>query len=405
MIGVILATVLYGFLLQSIISKRGGEMREKTFVLAPDSFKESMTAKEVCIAMEKGLRSVYPSARYIHVPMADGGEGTVQSLVDASGGQIHQLEVTGPLGQPVTAAYGVLGDGVTAVIEMASASGIQLVRREERNPLLTTTYGTGELIRACLDQGIRKIIIGIGGSATNDGGAGMAQALGARLLDESGTELPRGGGALSRLAMIDTTHMDARLQQVELLVACDVTNPLCGQQGASAVFGPQKGATPEMVVQLDAALSHYADIIQSQLGRDVRDIPGAGAAGGLGAGLLTFTRATLRRGIEIVIEYTGLRDKLAEADIVFTGEGGMDFQTKFGKTPYGVAVAAKAAGKPVIAVTGYMGEGIETLYDEGIDAIFGIVPRAAGLDELLAQGSYNVQRTMENIARTLRLLD
>ncbi|WP_046212884.1 glycerate kinase family protein [Paenibacillus wulumuqiensis] len=380
-------------------------MREKTFVLAPDSFKESMTAKEVCIAMEKGLRSVYPSARYIHVPMADGGEGTVQSLIDASGGQIHQLEVTGPLGQPVTAAYGILGDGVTAAIEMASASGIQLVRREERNPLLTTTYGTGELIRACLDQGIRKIIIGIGGSATNDGGAGMAQALGARLLDESGTELPRGGGALSCLAMIDTTHMDARLQEVELIVACDVTNPLCGQQGASAVFGPQKGATPEMVVQLDGALSHYADIIQSQLGRAARDIPGAGAAGGLGAGLLTFTRATLRRGIEIVIEYTGLRDKLAEADIVFTGEGGMDFQTKFGKTPHGVAVAAKAAGKPVIAVTGHMGEGIETLYDEGIDAIFGIIPRTAGLDELLAQGPYNVQRTMENIARTLRLLD
>ncbi|WP_017813324.1 glycerate kinase family protein [Paenibacillus shenyangensis] len=380
-------------------------MREKTFVLAPDSFKESMTAKEVCVAMEKGLRRVYPAAQYIHVPMADGGEGTVQSLVDASGGQMRQLEVTGPLGQPVLAQYGILGDGTTAAIEMASASGIQLVSREQRNPLLTTTYGTGELIRACLDQGIRKLIIGIGGSATNDGGAGMAQALGARLLDEQGQELPPGGGALSRLARIDTEQLDARLQQVEMIVACDVTNPLCGKQGASAVFGPQKGATPDMVQELDAALEHYADIISSQLDREVRHIPGAGAAGGLGAGLLTFTRATLRRGIEIVIEYTGLREKLSEADIVFTGEGGMDFQTKFGKTPHGVAAAAKAAGKPVIAVTGYMGEGIETLYDEGINAIFGIVPKAAVLEELLEQGPYNVERTMENIARLLHLQD
>ncbi|WP_046227365.1 glycerate kinase family protein [Paenibacillus dauci] len=380
-------------------------MREKTFVLAPDSFKESMTAKEVCVAMEKGLRRVYPAAQYIHVPMADGGEGTVQSLVDASGGQMRQLEVTGPLGQPVLAQYGILGDGTTAAIEMASASGIQLVSREQRNPLLTTTYGTGELIRACLDQGIRKLIIGIGGSATNDGGAGMAQALGARLLDEQGQELPRGGGALSLLARIDTEQLDARLQQVEMIVACDVTNPLCGKQGASAVFGPQKGATPDMVQELDTALEHYADIISSQLDREVRHIPGAGAAGGLGAGLLTFTRTTLRRGIEIVIEYTGLREKLSEADIVFTGEGGMDFQTKFGKTPHGVAAAAKAAGKPVIAVTGYMGEGIETLYDEGINAIFGIVPKAAVLEELLEQGPYNVERTMENIARLLHLQD
>ncbi|RRJ62664.1 glycerate kinase [Paenibacillus oralis] len=378
-------------------------MKAKTFVLAPDSFKESMTAKEVCDAMEKGLRKVYPHADYIHVPMADGGEGTVQSLVDASGGRIYTKLVTGPLGEPVTAQYGILGDGETAAIEMASASGIHHVNKETKNPLITTTYGTGELIRECLDQGIKRIIIGIGGSATNDGGAGMAEALGARFLDADGLALPRGGGALERLERIDISALDPRLRQVNLIVACDVTNPLCGEHGASHVFGPQKGATPEMVRQLDAGLAHYADIAKRQLGKDVRDIPGAGAAGGLGAGLLIFTQAVLRKGIEIVIEYTGLKQKVAAADVVFTGEGGIDFQTKFGKTPYGVAKAAKEAGKKVIAVAGYIGEGIEALYEEGIDAVFGIVPGAGELEKLLAEGPQNVERTCENIARVLKL--
>ncbi|MGW9528187.1 glycerate kinase family protein [Paenibacillus terrae] len=377
-------------------------MSEKTFVLAPDSFKESMTAKEVCIAMEKGLRKVYPAANYVHIPMADGGEGTVQSLVDATGGQLRYIEVTGPLGEPVTAAYGLLGDGTTAAIEMASASGIHLVNKDNKNPLKTTTYGTGELIRECLNQGIRKIIIGIGGSATNDGGTGMAEALGARFLDAKGNTLPRGGGSLGELASIDISSLDERLQQVQLIVACDVTNPLCGAHGASHVFGPQKGATPEMVQQLDANLAHYADVVKRQLGKDVRDLPGAGAAGGLGAGLLIFTQAVLQKGIEIVIEYTGLKQKLANADIVFTGEGGIDFQTKFGKTPYGVAQAAKQSGKKVIAVAGYVGEGIDTLYQEGIDAVFGIVPGASELDKLLVEGPQNVERTCENIARLLQ---
>ncbi|WP_068505323.1 glycerate kinase family protein [Paenibacillus kribbensis] len=377
-------------------------MREKTFVLAPDSFKESMTAKEVCIAMEKGLRKVYPAANYVHIPMADGGEGTVQSLVDATDGQLRYLEVTGPLGEPVTAAYGLLGDGTTAAIEMASASGIHLVNKDNKNPLKTTTYGTGELIRECLNQGIRKIIIGIGGSATNDGGTGMAEALGARFLDAKGNTLPRGGGSLGELASIDISSLDERLQQVQLIVACDVTNPLCGEHGASHVFGPQKGATPEMVQQLDANLVHYADVVKRQLGKDVRDLPGAGAAGGLGAGLLIFTQASLQKGIEIVIEYTGLKQKLANADIVFTGEGGIDFQTKFGKTPYGVAQAAKQSGKKVIAVAGYVGEGIDALYREGIDAVFGIVPGASELGKLLVEGPQNVERTCENIARVLQ---
>ncbi|MEJ8305693.1 glycerate kinase [Saccharibacillus sacchari] len=380
-------------------------MSRKTFLLAPDSFKESMTAKEVCIAMEKGLSRVYPEARFIHVPMADGGEGTVQSLVDASGGSLHTKEVTGPLGLPVTASFGLLGDGETAAIEMASASGIHFVTKETKNPLLTTTYGTGELIRECLDRGVKKILIGIGGSATNDGGAGMAEALGAKFWDEKGQAIPRGGGGLARLSQIDTSGLDARLQNVEIVVACDVTNPLCGEHGASAVFGPQKGATPDMVRTLDANLAHYADVITEQLGRDVRDVPGAGAAGGLGAGLLVFTTSELRKGVEIVLDYTELERKAGEADIVFTGEGGIDFQTKFGKTPYGVAAAAKRAGKKVIAVAGYVGDGIETLYDEGIDAIFGIVPGAGELPKLLEAGPENVARTCENIARVLKFAD
>lgn len=377
-------------------------MKQQTFVLAPDSFKESMTAKEVCIAMEKGLRKIYPDANYVHVPMSDGGEGTVQSLVDASGGTIHTKEVMGPLGQPVVAKFGVLGDGYTGAIEMASASGIHLVTKETKNPLITTTYGTGQLILECLDRGMKKIIIGIGGSATNDGGAGMAEALGVKFLDADGNALSRGGGSLAQLASIDISGLDERLQEVQLIVACDVTNPLCGDNGASHVFGPQKGATPEMVAQLDHSLAHYADVVKHQLNKDIRDVPGAGAAGGLGAGLLIFTKATLQKGIEIVIEYTKLKDELQHADFVFTGEGGIDFQTKFGKTPFGVAQAAKLFDKKVIAIAGYIGEGVESLYEAGFDAIFGIVPGASGIEKLLAEGPQNVERTCENIARVLK---
>lgn len=380
-------------------------MNRPTFLLAPDSFKESMTAKEVCIAMEKGLRKVYPEAQYIHVPMADGGEGTVQSLVDASGGQLYQKKVAGPLGTPVTAVYGIMGDGSTGVIEMASASGIHHVNQNTRNPLITTTYGTGELIRECIDRGMNKIIIGIGGSATNDGGTGMAEALGVRFLDAEGQPLARGGGDLNRLITIDISLLDPRLQEVQLIVACDVTNPLCGEDGASRVFGPQKGATPEMIQQLDDNLNHYASMIKHQLDQDVAHLPGAGAAGGLGAGLMIFTQAVLQKGIDIVIEYSGLVEKLKQADFVFTGEGGIDSQTTFGKTPYGVARAAQASGKKVIAIAGYIGEGIDTLYDEGIDAIFGIVPGASDLPSLLQAGPHNVERTCENIARILALRD
>lgn len=375
----------------------------ETFVLAPDSFKESMTAKEVCIAMENGLKKSFPDAHFIHVPMADGGEGTTQSLIDATGGEMFHLTVTGPLGQPVNASYGIMGDGKTAVIEMASASGIQHVTRENRNPLLTTTYGTGELINACLDKNIQKIILGIGGSATNDGGAGMAEALGVRFYDRAGRELPRGGGALEHLATVDLSGIDPRLEHVEMLVACDVTNPLCGPQGASVIFGPQKGATPEMVDHLDQCLRHYASELNKQLHKDVATIPGAGAAGGLGAGLLAFTHCQLRKGIDIVIEYSGLKDKLRGASFCFTGEGRIDSQTQFGKTPFGVASMAKACQVPVIVIAGSVGEGLEPLYQEGIGAVFGIIPQASGIDELLKDGAKNMERASENVGRLLRM--
>jgi glycerate 2-kinase len=376
----------------------------KKFLLAPDSFKESMTAKEVCEAMEIGIKRAIPDAECIHVPMADGGEGTVQSLVDATGGTLIKKEVTGPLGTPVMAQYGILGDGKTGVIEMASASGIHYVTKETKNPLITTTFGTGELIRDCLEQGITDIILGIGGSATNDGGTGMAAALGYKFLDKEGNELPLGGGYLGELDTIDTSDVNPQLKKINILVASDVTNPLCGERGASAVFGPQKGATPEMVRVLDDNLRHYSTVVKEQIGIDMIDVPGAGGAGGLGGGLLAFTNSTMKKGIEIVIEYTNLKEKLQNVEYCFTGEGGIDFQTKFGKAPYGVAQAAKSvnSGIKVIALAGYVGQDVETLYNEGFDAIFGIVPGAADIDTLLVKGMENVSRTSESIARLLK---
>jgi glycerate 2-kinase len=376
----------------------------KTFLLAPDSFKESMTAKEVCEAMEIGIKRAIPDAECIHVPMADGGEGTVQSLVDATGGTLIQKEVTGPLGTLVMAQYGILGDGKTGVIEMASASGIHYVTKETKNPFITTSFGTGELIKDCIEQGITEIILGIGGSATNDGGTGMAAALGYNFLDKDGNELPLGGGYLNKLEMIDTANVIPELKSINILVASDVTNPLCGENGASAVFGPQKGANPEMVQILDQNLKHYGNIVKKQLGIDIVDVPGAGGAGGLGAGLLAFTNSTMKKGIEIVIEYTNLKEKLQNVDYCFTGEGGIDFQTKFGKAPYGVSQAAKSVNSDikVIALAGYIGQDVETLYDEGFDAIFGIVPGAADIETLLAHGKENVARTSESIARLLK---
>ncbi len=375
-----------------------------TILLAPDSFKESMTAKEVCEAMERGIKKVNKNINCIHVPMADGGEGTMQSLVDATGGKIYSLNVVGPLGNQVIASYGILGDGETGMLEMASASGIHLVPIEKRNPCITTTYGTGQLIKACLDYGVKKLLIGIGGSSTNDGGSGVIQALGGKLMDKQGHELGFGGGELNKLATIDLTNFDPRLKDIIVEVACDVTNPLCGDKGASNVFGPQKGANSEMIEKLDINLMHYANIVKKQLGKDVLNVPGSGAAGGLGAGLMAFLNGTLKKGIEMVIEYAKLEEKIKCADMVWTGEGSIDFQTQYGKTPLGVAAVAKKYNKPVIAFAGRVGDDIDVLYDNGIDSIFSIIKELTTLEEALAKGKENIEKTAENVIRLMCLI-
>ncbi|MCP9308495.1 glycerate kinase family protein [Zymomonas mobilis] len=374
------------------------------FLLAPDSFKGSLTAKEAALAMERAIQKILPEAETVILPMADGGEGTVQSLIDATQGQRISERVMNPLMQPVMADYGILGDGKTAIIEMAAASGLQFVDEKSKNPLITTTYGTGQLMRSALDRGIRKIIMGMGGSATNDGGAGMAEALGVRFLDKKGWPITRGGGGLSTLAEIDISGLDPRIADTEIIIASDVTNPLVGEIGASAVFAPQKGANPDMVRQLDDNLRHYADLIKASLGKEIAEKAGAGAAGGLSGGLLAFTDATIEKGIELVIRITGLIEKSKDADYVLTGEGGIDFQTQYGKTPMGVAKAAKKANPEtvVIALGGYIGEQIDSLYQKGIDAIFGILPAAMPLDQALLSAAANVERTTENIVRLIK---
>lgn len=372
------------------------------FVIAPDSFKGSASAREVAQAIAEGLKVALPDAVCDMVPMADGGEGTVDALVAATGGQIVSVRVTGPLGEPVDAFFGILGDGETAVIEMAAAAGLHLVPPEKRNPMVTTTYGVGELIRTALDAGCRRLIIGIGGSATNDGGAGMAQALGARLLDDQGNDIGFGGGALGRLDRIDLSDFDRRVWDTEILVACDVTNPLTGPNGASAVYGPQKGATPEMVRQLDANLRHYAVILRRDLDVEVETVAGAGAAGGLGAGLIAFCRAQLRRGVELVINAVHLPERVQKADLVITGEGRLDFQTGFGKVPQGVAQVAKHHSKPVIALAGQLGEGAEQCRQWGIDACFAILNKPMSEQEAMANVLSLLRRTAEEIGWLLR---
>lgn len=372
-------------------------------VLAPDSFKESLTALQAVEAMAAGVSRVLPDADLVRVPMADGGEGTVQSLVDATGGRLVARRVRGPLGEPVDARFGILGDGVTAAIEMAEASGLQLVAPEQRDPMVTTTYGTGELLRAALDEGARRIIIGIGGSATVDGGAGLAAALGYRLLRQDGTPIAPGGGGLDELDRIDAAEADPRLQDADIRIASDVENPLTGPTGSAAVFGPQKGATPAMVAVLDENLDRFSQIVARDLGRDVRDVPGAGAAGGLGAGLLAFTRAAMHRGFDLVADLTGLADACRGADVVLTGEGRVDAQTQYGKTPLGVARLAKQVSPRavVIALAGQVGPGADALYGLGIDAIFGVLPGASDLAAALRDGAENLERCSENVARLL----
>lgn len=373
------------------------------YLCAPDSFKESLTAMEAARAMAQGIENADHDAEVRCLPMADGGEGTARALVDATGGSMRAVPVRDPLGRPVEGHFGLLADGTTAVVETAEASGLALLEAKERNPLIASSYGTGELMLAAVRSGAKRIIVGLGGSATNDAGAGLLQALGVRLLDKNGNDLAHGGAALANLTTIDISTMDPALKNVAITAACDVTNPLTGPTGASAVFGPQKGASKDDVATLDAALAHFAQVIDSQLGVAVNDVPGAGAAGGIGAALKGFLNAEFRPGIAIVIEQSGLDAAAQWADVVFTGEGSIDFQTKFGKTPAGVAETAKRHGKPVIAVAGHIGTGIDELHEVGIDAVFGIAPGAASLSELLADAAANVTRTTEQIVRTLQL--
>lgn len=370
-------------------------------VLAPDSFKGSLTAREACDMLETGIRRVFPDAEIIKVPMADGGEGTVQSLLDALGGRIVSCEATGPLGQKVDARYGILADG-TAVLEMAEASGLNLVPADRRNPMLTTSFGTGEVIKDALDKGCRKFIIGIGGSATNDGGAGMAQALGFRLLDDKGGEIPRGGGGLRSLVRIDGKSSDPRIKTSEFTVACDVDNPLCGPNGASHVFGPQKGATPDTAACLDGYLANYAAVVAKDLGIVIANVPGAGAAGGLGGGMLAFLRARLKPGVQIVLDLVGLEEKIKGADLVVTGEGCCDAQTLRGKTPLGVAKTALRQGVPVIIVAGSLRPGCEQLYDYGVVSMFSLIDKPMELAEAQACAPGLMADAAERIMRLLK---
>lgn len=373
-------------------------------ILAPDSFKESLSANEVVEYMELGIRRVFPDAELLRAPLADGGEGTMDTLVKSTDGKLVSCQVTGPLNEKVESYFGILGDGKTGIIEMAAASGLALVPFRRRNPFATTTYGTGELIKAALDYGCRKIVVGIGGSATNDGGAGMAQALGANLLDSSGRQIKLGAAGLADLAHIDLGSLDPRLKSVEIIVACDVQNPLCGPTGASLIYGPQKGAVPQNTGILDNLLQGLAGIIKKDLGKDILNLPGAGAAGGLGGGLVAFLNAKLGKGIEIVMETVELEKKIAGgADLVLTGEGRIDAQTIFGKVSVGVAKVARKYGIPVIAVVGGMSEDAEMVYSHGIDSIVSIAPGPISLQDAFTRTPELVTGAVERLMRIIRL--
>lgn len=374
-------------------------------IIAPDSFKESLKASEVADTIKDGFSQLYPNAQYTLLPVADGGEGTVEAMVHALNGHKINTIITDPLGDKGHAFYGISGDNLCAIIEMASASGLERVPANKRDAKITTSYGTGELIYDALEKGTRKFIIGIGGSATNDGGAGMLQALGIKLLNKAGNQIGYGGQALIDLDRIDVSEMDPRLKQCDFEVACDVTNTLTGENGASAVFGPQKGATKDDIVLLDNNLKHFAQIIKRDLHIDVEHVPGTGAAGGMGAALLAFLNAKLRPGIEIITELLNLDHLIKEADLVITGEGRLDHQSINGKVPVGVATIAKKYNKPVIAIVGSLGHDVEIVYPFGITAMFSILTKIATLDEALNPDTAkeNLYLTARNIAATLKI--
>lgn len=372
-------------------------------IIAPDSFKGSISSSQAAAAVERGiLRAAAKADRkmeIIKIPIADGGEGTVEAIVTGAGGEIVPARVLDPLGREIDSFFGILPDR-TGVIEMAAASGLNLIKPEERNPLITTSFGTGQLILKALEAGCTRLIIGLGGSATNDGGVGMAQALGVKFLDQNQQPIGFGGGELGKIEKIDLSGLDPKLAGTTVIVASDVKNVLCGPDGASAVYGPQKGATPEMVAVLDRNLGHLAEKVKADLGKDIALVPGSGAAGGLGGGMLAFLDAEIRPGIEIVMELTGFREKVREADLVITGEGATDFQTMFGKVPYGVAQVAREYGKPVICISGTLGKDYQKLYEAGIGAFFSIVNRPMTLEEAMERGEELLETTAENIMNT-----
>ncbi len=376
--------------------------RPLRIAIAPDSFKGTMTAAQAAQQIQRGFRKALPDAAYVSIPMADGGEGTVSAIVSNTGGRYVRRTICDPLGRPVRATFGVSGDGETAVIEMASASGLTLLTEAERNPLKTGTYGTGELIRHALDAGVSRLVIGIGGSATVDGGVGMAQALGGRFLDSRGRALPQGGGALARLARIDVSGIDPRLAAVSVRCACDVTNPLTGVRGAAQVYGPQKGASPAAVKRLDQSLRHLARIIRRDLGVSVASRTGAGAAGGLGAGLLAFAQAELCSGVELVMQAVDFGRRIKDCDLVITGEGCLDRQTLAGKTPTGVAAAASRLGVPVMAISGCVGEGFSVVHPVGVQAVVPAVGYS-GPTGKRADPKRQLRDCAEQCARLLRL--
>lgn len=372
-------------------------------VIAPQAFKGSISALEAAAAMREGVLRVVPDAEVVMVPVADGGDGTLETLIEGSNGRIHEIEVTGPLGERRVVEWGAMGDGATAVLEMARTSGLALVPEERRNPLVATTYGLGEAMRHAMGSGYRRFIVGIGGSATNDAGAGMAQALGVRLLDESGNELEPGGAALAKLHRIDMSSLDEVVNECEFLVACDVNNPLTGPTGASAIYGPQKGATPEMIRELDAALSHFADIVVRDIGVEVSDVAGAGAAGGLGGGLIAFVGGQIRAGVDIVLDTVGLDDYLTDCNLVITGEGSMDHSTIYNKAPVGVAARAKRLGIPVVGISGSLGSGFQDVHDYGIDGLSAITSGPMTLDEASQRAGELITNTAEQVMRLLNV--
>ena len=372
-------------------------------VIAPDSFKDSLSAEKVANAIAAGLADALPDAQLVTCPMADGGEGTVEAIVAAGNGQLRRNHVQGPLGEAVEAHWGWLPDSHTAIIEMAEASGLQRVPLSQRDARISSTFGTGELIRAALDAGAQRIILAIGGSATNDAGAGALQALGLGLFDAERQPLAPGGLALSRLAHIELSGLDPRLADVRFEIAADVNNPLCGEHGASAIFGPQKGATPEHVNLLDQALGHFADHCAAVLPKDVRDEPGSGAAGGLGFAAKAFFGAEFRAGVEVVAELVGLAEAVKDADLVITGEGRFDAQTLRGKTPFGVARIAQAQGVPVVVLAGTLGEGYQTLYAHGINAAFAVTSGPMSLEDACANAAQLLTDRARDIARLMAI--